>query len=139
MTGRCACGTREAWRVRVRYGNYSAFSGYHRTYSDYSEVACEREAGGCGVVWRTKANYVAVLLDSEWWGEAFIQDRPTGERGHKGPTTALQPAIPESSRPRLVCEACGEPGGPLRGPLTPSSLGRGRVYHRDLAECRPGG
>lgn len=53
----CKCGKRDAWRV-VRYkGNRSAFSGYHFTPSDYSSVSCERDLGGCGAMWRTKARY----------------------------------------------------------------------------------
>lgn len=57
----CQCGTREAWRVTARNCNYSAFNGYRRTYSDYSEVTCDRRLGGCGRFWRTKAAYVAAL------------------------------------------------------------------------------
>jgi hypothetical protein len=45
------------WAVVVRYGNYSAFSGYHFTPSDYSLVRC----GTCGAHWRTKAAYVSTL------------------------------------------------------------------------------
>lgn len=41
-------------KVSVRMGNFSAFSGYHFTPSDYSEVVC----GDCGTRWRTKARYV---------------------------------------------------------------------------------
>lgn len=40
--------------VRTRWGNYSAFNGYHFTPSDYSAVYC----GACGTPWRTKAAYV---------------------------------------------------------------------------------
>jgi hypothetical protein len=56
---RCACPTREAWRVSARNANYSAFNGYRRAYSDYSEVVCKR----CGARWRTKARYVDRLKD----------------------------------------------------------------------------
>lgn len=45
--------------VRQRLCNHSAFSGYHRTYSDYSGVYC----GACGTPWRTKAAYVASCPD----------------------------------------------------------------------------
>jgi hypothetical protein len=38
--------------------NHSAFNGYRRTPSDYSEVACLGSLGGCGARWRTKAAYV---------------------------------------------------------------------------------
>jgi len=49
------------WRVLQRRCNYSAFSGYHRTASDYSAVQCT----ACGVWWRTKAAYVHQLPDAE--------------------------------------------------------------------------
>jgi hypothetical protein len=52
-------GHRESWRVAVREANYSAFNGYHRTPSAYSEVRCPL----CPAVWRTKAGYVATLPD----------------------------------------------------------------------------
>lgn len=42
------------WVVDVRNANYSAFKGYRRTFSDYSQVRCK----SCGKIWRTKANYV---------------------------------------------------------------------------------
>lgn len=54
----CQCGKRDAWRVWVYKANYSAFNGYQYTPSDYSLVGCERELGGCGATWRTKARYV---------------------------------------------------------------------------------
>jgi hypothetical protein len=49
------------WRVEVRNGNYSAFSGYRFTPSDYSQLRC----GHCGRVWRTKADYVPYIPDAE--------------------------------------------------------------------------
>lgn len=49
----CKCRPRTVV-VTVRKANYSAFSGYHYTPSDYSEVACTT----CGSSWRTKAKYV---------------------------------------------------------------------------------
>lgn len=137
----CKCGNRDAWRVTIREGNYSAFHGYRRAWSEYSEVMCEPEEGGCGARWRTKAKYVRTLTDSTRWGEAAMQKRSTGERGHQGPTTVHLPSVPESRRPRLVCEACGESGGPLRGPVTSQHFarhGRSVVYHRDLPECFDG-
>lgn len=48
---------RDSWFVYVRKANYSAFNGYHKTPSDYSEVRCPV----CGRVWRTKAAYVDTL------------------------------------------------------------------------------
>lgn len=40
-----------------RYCNYSAFSGYRRTPSDYSQIHC----GECGRTWRSKGIYVELL------------------------------------------------------------------------------
>lgn len=51
---------RPFWAVIVRNGNYSAYSGYRFTPSDYSSVRC----GTCHRVWRTKAGYVASLPDA---------------------------------------------------------------------------
>jgi hypothetical protein len=56
----CRCGgSREAWYVVHRECNYSAFNGYHRTWSAYSAVRCNT----CGGSWRTKAAYVRRLPD----------------------------------------------------------------------------
>lgn len=52
---------RPFWRVRVRNANYSAFNGYRRTPSAYSDLEC----GSCGGFWRTKAAYVAEIPDVE--------------------------------------------------------------------------
>jgi hypothetical protein len=46
------------WRVMQYKCNHSAFSGYQRTPSDYSSIACL----GCHRTWRTKAAYVDELL-----------------------------------------------------------------------------
>jgi hypothetical protein len=51
-----------AWIVLSRNCNHSAFSGYRRTPSAYSEVACLR----CRSIGRTKAAYVAKLKDGTW-------------------------------------------------------------------------
>lgn len=48
---------RSSWRVTVYRANYSAFNGYRRTRSDYSEVTCTLD----GHRWRTKAAYVEEL------------------------------------------------------------------------------
>jgi len=59
----CKCNVKDHnnWVVTVRNGNYSAFespkNGFH--YSDYSSVKCTK----CGMIWRTKANYVVDLPD----------------------------------------------------------------------------
>lgn len=50
---------RPEWYVTVRKANYSAFSGYRRTPSAYSEVRCP----ACPTRWRTKARYVDTLPD----------------------------------------------------------------------------
>lgn len=57
----CRCGQREKWRVVQYHCNYSAFSGYRYTPSDYSLITCD----GCGAYWRTKAKYVETLPRSE--------------------------------------------------------------------------
>lgn len=51
---------RPKWVVVHRLCNYSAFSGYRRTRSDYSAVRCLV----CGRFWRTKAAYVRTLPDA---------------------------------------------------------------------------
>lgn len=48
---------RKSWWVHIRRANFSAFNGYRRTPSAYSEVRC----GTCGARWRTKAVYVDTL------------------------------------------------------------------------------
>lgn len=48
------------WVVLQRLSHHSAFSGYHRTPSDYSTVLCE----SCRAVGRTKANFVTELKDA---------------------------------------------------------------------------
>lgn len=54
---------RPQWVVTMRECNYSAFNGYRRTRSDYSEVVCL--APDCPGVWRTKAAYVDLLPDGK--------------------------------------------------------------------------
>ncbi len=57
MSGGLACRVRThrpEWLVITYRAHYSAFSGGHRTESEYSAVKC----GECGKVWRTKAGYV---------------------------------------------------------------------------------
>ena len=65
MTGGTACRNpdhRPHWVVLQRNCNQSAFSGYRKTPSDYSEVCCMVD--GCHSVWRTKAAYVNQLPDA---------------------------------------------------------------------------
>ncbi|MFJ4703160.1 hypothetical protein ACIP5N_33920 [Streptomyces sp. NPDC088768] len=57
---RNAAAHRSTWTVDVRRANHSAFNGYRRTSSPYSQVRCHI----CGAVWRTKAAYVDTLPDS---------------------------------------------------------------------------
>jgi hypothetical protein len=52
---------RDGWVVAAREVNYSAFNGYQRTPSDYSEIRCT--APDCRARWRTKAAYVTELPD----------------------------------------------------------------------------
>lgn len=54
---RCVPASRAGWYVVHYRCNYSAFSGYRHTSSDYSAVACRV----CGAHWRTKAAYVETL------------------------------------------------------------------------------
>lgn len=56
----CSAGSEE-WRVVDYRCNYSAFSGYRRTPSDYSLVQCTR----CRTSWRTRAKYVEQLRRGE--------------------------------------------------------------------------
>ena len=65
MACQCKPKDREKWRVADRNCNYSAFSGYHYTPSNYSRVVCI----ACKHTWRTRARYVGGLLDlqtGEW-------------------------------------------------------------------------
>ncbi len=63
----CRCAERHKpvgernWVVRQRRCHHSAFAGYRRTPSEYSEVVC-LSCGACG---RTKAAYVDFLRDAE--------------------------------------------------------------------------
>lgn len=64
MSGEIACRKpehRPFWTVVQRNYNMSAFNGYRRTPSQYSEVRCSFAM--CRSVWRTKAAYVADLPD----------------------------------------------------------------------------
>ena len=64
MSGGIACRDlthRPFWVVVQRRYNESAFSGYRRTPSEYSEVRCTVDR--CTSVWRTKAAYVDELPD----------------------------------------------------------------------------
>lgn len=55
---------RANWRVVTRKANHSAFSGYRRTPSQYSQIICIR----CNALWRTKAKYVDELADHKICG-----------------------------------------------------------------------
>lgn len=46
----CMANHRPQWRVLQYHCNFSAFSGYHQTPSNYSGVRCT--APGCGRYWR---------------------------------------------------------------------------------------
>lgn len=58
---RCTCDERD-WRVTMRGYNQSAFNGYRRTPSAYSEIRCFN----CESRWRTRAAYVERLPDATW-------------------------------------------------------------------------
>jgi hypothetical protein len=47
------------WVVIQRNCNHSAFNGYHKTPSEYSDVYCQV----CRALGRTKARYVDLLKD----------------------------------------------------------------------------
>jgi hypothetical protein len=65
--GACKCVQRSlpiserAWEVTNREANYSAFNGYHRTPSAYSELHC----WACGARWRSNAGYVKKTRDAK--------------------------------------------------------------------------
>ena len=58
----CRRSHQEHWVVTMRHYNCSAFNGYHRTPSEYSEMVCHF----CGRMWRTKANYVKHFPDGDY-------------------------------------------------------------------------
>lgn len=63
--GFCTCPKpkpKDQWVVIQRRCNHSAFSGYHRTGSDYSSVHCKV----CMSSWRTKADYVNHLPNGSY-------------------------------------------------------------------------
>lgn len=70
----CQIHGREWWYVSARRCNYSAFNGYQRTPSEYSEVMCghpdrshRKDGTGEGSRWRTTAAYVDDLPDEYNW------------------------------------------------------------------------
>ena len=69
-SGRCPKCRSANVKVSHRMHNHSAFNGYHRTPSAYSEVHCLC----CRYSWRTKADYVPGLPDmgpgDEWKGDS---------------------------------------------------------------------
>lgn len=70
------------WVVIARRCNYSAFNGCHYTPSDWSEIYCLT----CGALGRTKAAYVAGLLDAK-------------------------PDLSEMTGPTTHCRDCGQKKG----------------------------
>jgi hypothetical protein len=48
---------RSNWRVVARHSQQSAFGGYQKRWSPYSEIVCL----SCLARWRTKAKYVKTL------------------------------------------------------------------------------
>lgn len=65
MSGGTACRVKAhkpgRWVVAERKASYSAFNGYRRTPSDWSQMFCQ----GCGACWRTKAAYVDTIPDGD--------------------------------------------------------------------------
>lgn len=65
MSGGYACSCKERqkaikdrnWVIRHYKCNYSAFSGYRQTWSEYSLIECKT----CNSFWRTRAGYVYEL------------------------------------------------------------------------------
>ena len=49
------------WAIWQYKHNRSAFNGYHKTSSDYSQLFC----ASCQMTWRTKADYVMLLKFGE--------------------------------------------------------------------------
>lgn len=60
----CHCNDRAHFVVRHRQHNHSAFNGYHKTYSEYSTIACTVH----GTRWRSKAAWVDDLPDEHAGG-----------------------------------------------------------------------
>lgn len=58
----CVCPKGKGKLVCTMYKcNYSAFNGYRKTFSDYSQIVCRR----CGAVWRSKGKFVDTLPKEE--------------------------------------------------------------------------
>ena len=74
------------WVVLQRNCNYSAFSGYHYTPSDYSCVQCH----ACGSAWRTKADYVLSLKDGSNVYDLPADQWPTGHTPIPAPAPAAE-------------------------------------------------
>lgn len=60
----CKCNLKKVekmknWVVVTYRGNKSAFNGYKFTPSEFSEIKCNK----CGNTWRTKMNYVQIILN----------------------------------------------------------------------------
>lgn len=66
------------WGVYQRYCNFSAFSGYHQTRSDYSGVVCL----SCRATGRTKAGYVSALPDITMKDGDWQYVKPQPQRGN---------------------------------------------------------
>lgn len=115
----CTCpGTRDEkiknWVVVHYRCNYSAFSGYKRTTSDYSAVKCLK----CLSRWRTKADYV-LLLPKE--GEEIREvidnliDQLESKKKFRELKDAIHSVIPKGSKVVFIgepsdpgaCEYCG--------------------------------
>jgi hypothetical protein len=68
VSGEGACKDRTHEHVvTIRNANYSAFSGYRRTWSEYSEIRCLNT----GHRWRSKAKHVELLRNATY-DEGFV-------------------------------------------------------------------
>ncbi len=82
---------RSVIRIVTYHANYSAFSGYRKTASDYSELECKV----CGHLWRSKADYVEEIAG---------RDRASIQASKERKANPV-PYIPAPRRPPCAC-AC---------------------------------
>lgn len=54
------------WFVLRRNESYSAFNGYRHQWSDFSTIECRV----CGGWWKTKAKWVSLLRDCDYYPES---------------------------------------------------------------------
>lgn len=64
------------WFVLRRNYSRSAFNGYKKQWSDFSDVMCR----ACEEHWRTKAGFVVALPDCEYWPNSYPPRVPAREQ-----------------------------------------------------------